>query len=36
MSTEIIDDTEQNWTTCQHQWWNLIHVTCCMKCGQGR
>jgi hypothetical protein len=26
---------KENIVVCQHQWWNLVHVICCMKCGAG-
>jgi len=32
MTTDLIEKPEQ--ATCKHQWWNLIHVNCCMKCGE--
>jgi len=37
MSTYQIEDTERvELTICKHQWWNLVHVICCMKCGEGK
>ena len=37
MTTQQIETTEVIYVPdCQHEWWNLVHVTCCMKCGQSR
>ena len=33
MTIDLIEQEEQFETTCHHQYWNLIRLTCCMKCG---
>ena len=37
MTIDLIEKTEQvDVETCHHKYWNLVRLTCCMKCGETR